>query len=91
LPTSNTDRRDENVEKDDEVVRRQAPPPSGCPADAIVYPNDPMNAGNVPQILSEKYSGKYTEVKSTAVGFISFWYIPLLDEETMEALKNSVC
>lgn len=89
LPTPNIVRREEE-EKDDGVVRRQAPPPPGCPADAIVYPKDPMKAGNVPQILNEKYAGKYTEVKSKTVGFISFWFIPLLDEQTMDILKNSV-
>lgn len=61
----------------------------GCPANAIVYPANPENVGNIPTLLQE-YAGKYKEIKSSELGFTSFFWVPYLDQETMDKLKQSV-
>ncbi|XXG95201.1 hypothetical protein Hte_001461 [Hypoxylon texense] len=83
LPTDNV------VAAGDELQRRQfLPTPAGCPANAIVYPSNPENVGQIPLILSS-YEGKYVEVKSTEFGFTSFYYVPYLDQDTMNNLTKS--
>ncbi|EEH21782.2 hypothetical protein PABG_03998 [Paracoccidioides brasiliensis Pb03] len=64
------------------------PPPPGCPANAIVYPSNMKNVGQIPQLL-EKYKGKYVEIKSDVLHLTSFFWVPFLDQETMDALLKS--
>lgn len=82
---------DNAVAARDELQPRQfIPTPEGCPADAIVFPRDSGNVGKIPDILSG-YEGKYVEVKSKYFGFTSFYWVPRLDQETMNNLTKSVC
>ncbi|PGG96344.1 hypothetical protein GX51_07874 [Blastomyces parvus] len=67
---------------------RPSTPPPGCPADALVYPSDMDNVGNIRQILA-KYKDKYLEVRSEAKHFTVFFWIPYLDQETMNSLLKS--
>ncbi|KAK1974041.1 pectate lyase superfamily protein-domain-containing protein [Colletotrichum cereale] len=91
LPTGNA-KRDVEAEAEDtnlELTRRQdPPPPPGCPANAVIYPRDPTNVGDIPQILVD-YAGKYVQVQAKSVSFTSFFWVPYLDKETMGKLKNS--
>ncbi|EER40925.1 exo-beta-1,3-glucanase [Histoplasma capsulatum H143] len=64
------------------------PPPPGCPANAVVYPSDIYNVGQIPQLLSE-YKGKYREIKSTVFHFTSYFWVPYLDQKTMDVLLES--
>ncbi|OAX79997.1 hypothetical protein ACJ72_05678, partial [Emergomyces africanus] len=64
------------------------PPPPGCPANAVVYPSDIYNVGQIPQLLS-KYKGKYVEIKSTVFHFTSYFWVPYLDQDTMDVLLES--
>ncbi|KDN67309.1 putative 1,3-beta glucanase [Colletotrichum sublineola] len=78
-----------SLNQDGDLERRQDPPPQvGCPANAIVYPTDPENTGNIPALL-QGYAGKYKEIKSSQAGFTSFFWVPLLDQGTMDKLKQS--
>ncbi|EGC48290.1 LysM domain-containing protein [Histoplasma capsulatum var. duboisii H88] len=63
-------------------------PPPGCPANAIVYLSNMKDVGQIPQILA-KYKGKYVEVKSNELQQVAFIWVPLLDQETMNALLES--
>ncbi|OAT07954.1 hypothetical protein BDBG_16924 [Blastomyces gilchristii SLH14081] len=63
-------------------------PPPGCPANAIVYPSDMKDVGQIPQLL-EKYEGKYVEIKSEVLRLTTFFWVPFLDQETMNALLQS--
>lgn len=81
---------DNAVAARDELQPRQfIPTPEGCPADAIVFPRDSGNVGKIPDILSG-YEGKYVEVKSKYFGFTSFYWVPRLDQETMNNLTKSL-
>lgn len=64
-------------------------PPPGCPANAIVYPSNMKDVGQIPQILA-KYKGKYVEIKSIELQQVAFIWVPLLDQETMDVLLESV-
>ncbi|ODH53683.1 hypothetical protein GX48_00101 [Paracoccidioides brasiliensis] len=70
------------------LVSAAGPPPPGCPADAVVYPSNPKNVGKIPDILAA-YKGKYVEVKSESFQFTSFFWVPFLDQKTMDILKES--
>ncbi|QSS62360.1 glucan 1,3-beta-glucosidase precursor [Histoplasma capsulatum] len=63
-------------------------PPPGCPANAIVYPSNMKDVGQIPQILA-KYKGKYVEIKSIELQQVAFIWVPLLDQETMDVLLES--
>ncbi|EER43715.1 exo-beta-1,3-glucanase [Histoplasma capsulatum H143] len=67
---------------------RPPTPPPGCPANALVYPSDMDNVGNIRQILA-KYKDKYLEVRSEELHFTVFFWIPYLDQETMDTLLKS--
>lgn len=59
----------------------------GCPDNAIVYPKDPKNVGEVPKLLKEY---DYKTIKSTTHNFVAFYWVPMLDNVTMAALEDSV-
>ncbi|KAI1771426.1 pectin lyase-like protein [Hypoxylon cercidicola] len=81
---------DNAVADGDELQRRQfIPSPEGCPANAIVYPRDPENVGEIPRLLSS-YEGKYVEIRSTEFDFTSFYWVPHLDQDTMNNLTKSL-
>ncbi|OAX83696.1 hypothetical protein ACJ72_01943 [Emergomyces africanus] len=63
-------------------------PLPGCPANAIVYPSNMKDVGQISQILA-KYKGKYVEIKSNVLQQVAFIWVPLLDQETMNALLES--
>ncbi|KAK7957345.1 alkaline serine protease Alp1 [Apiospora aurea] len=57
-----------------------------CYNDAIVYPVDPANVGEIPDLLVN-YTGKYQTVE--AVGLTGFYWVPALDLETYGKLMAS--
>ncbi|KAK8029256.1 glucan 1-3-beta-glucosidase [Apiospora marii] len=57
-----------------------------CFNDAIVFPTDPGNVGEIPDILAN-YTGKYKTVE--ALGYTGFYWVPGLDTLTYEALLQS--
>lgn len=64
------------------------PQTPGCPAPAIVYPRDPENVGNIPQILSA-YSDA-VPVGLDSEDWTAFYWIPYLGVDTMAELRASV-
>ncbi|OBT61060.1 hypothetical protein VE03_09163 [Pseudogymnoascus sp. 23342-1-I1] len=87
LPTDNAKRG--IVDDDPELVRRQTERrPAGCPANAVIYPKNPENVGDIPQLLSE-YSGKYVQVQSSQLSFTAFFWVPYLDAQTMARVQQS--
>ncbi|KAH8157033.1 hypothetical protein CIB48_g11215 [Xylaria polymorpha] len=67
------------------------PTPSGdslnvCDNDALVYPQDPANVGDIPIILAQ-YSGKYEQAEFS--GETAFFWVPALDQDTFNKLKAS--
>jgi len=70
-------------------VVSDTPPPQGCPANAVVYPNDNYKLGQIPTILAN-YTGKYKQISTDDDGYVSFIWVPWLDEATMEKLQSSV-
>lgn len=62
---------------------------NGCAANSIVYPRDPYNVGEIPSLLAD-YAGKYEQL-STPNGYTVYFWIPLLDRDTLGKLKQSVC
>ncbi|PGH19017.1 hypothetical protein AJ79_00051 [Helicocarpus griseus UAMH5409] len=85
LPTANSKR---HLPEKSELRPRQALPPPGCPANAIVYPRDSGNVGQIPTLLAE-YQGDYFEAKSNEFQYTSFFRVPNLDVETMNSLQQS--
>ncbi|KAK1963446.1 pectin lyase-like protein, partial [Colletotrichum sublineola] len=75
-----------NDQRRDLSARQIEQPPPGCPRDAIVFPADNRNRGQIPTLL-QAYAGKYTEVEDD--GFVSLWFVPLLDQGTMDKLNES--
>lgn len=67
---------------------RYQPPEIGCPAPAIVFPKDPTDTGDIPSLL-EAYDD-YVPVGSTTEDFVMFYWIPMLGQDTMDALQRSV-
>ncbi|KAL4930992.1 uncharacterized protein BDV17DRAFT_297495 [Aspergillus undulatus] len=63
------------------------PPPIGCPAPAIVYPRDPENVGSIPSLL-QGYDD-YVEVGPTTERWVAFYWVPMLGQDTMDALRRS--
>ncbi|KAJ5441854.1 hypothetical protein N7491_004260 [Penicillium cf. griseofulvum] len=63
------------------------PPAAGCPAPAIVYPKDPENVGSIPSLL-QGYKD-YVEVGLTTERWVAFYWIPMLGQGTMDALRQS--
>ncbi|KOS36475.1 hypothetical protein ACN38_g12783 [Penicillium nordicum] len=63
------------------------PPAAGCPAPAIVYPKDPENVGSIPSLL-QGYKD-YVEVGLTTERWVAFYWIPMLGQDTMDALRQS--
>ncbi|RWA03907.1 hypothetical protein EKO27_g11198 [Xylaria grammica] len=57
-----------------------------CDNDALVYPRDPANVGDIPTILA-KYSGKYEQAEFS--GETAFFWVPVLDQDTFDKLKAS--
>jgi hypothetical protein len=55
--------------------------------DAIVYPNDPANVGQIPSLLSA-YAGKYEQIQ--ARGMTGYFWVPALDQDTANNLRASV-
>ena len=79
---------DDRGKSDAELEPRQnGDPIPGCAANAVVYPSDPDNVGDIREILSDY---DYQEAKSSEFGFTSFFWVPYLDRETMARLKDSV-
>lgn len=64
------------------------PPEIGCPAPAIVYPKNPENVGSIPSLL-QGYDD-YVEVGLTTENWVAFYWIPMLGQDTMDALRRSV-
>ncbi|KAJ5943590.1 hypothetical protein N7516_003758 [Penicillium verrucosum] len=62
------------------------PPAAGCPAPAIVYPKDPENVGSIPSLL-QGYKD-YVEVGLTTERWVAFYWIPMLGQDTMDALRH---
>ena len=60
----------------------------GCPAPAIVYPQDPGNVGNIPQILAAYKDAVPVKLKSE--DWTAFYWIPYLGVDTMAKLRASV-
>ncbi|KFX87604.1 hypothetical protein V490_08138, partial [Pseudogymnoascus sp. VKM F-3557] len=87
LPTDNAKRG--VVDDGPELARRQSQQrPAGCPANAVIYPKNPENVGDIPQLLSE-YNGKYVQVQSKQISFTSFFWVPYLDAQTMAKVQQS--
>lgn len=63
-------------------------PPNGCPQNAVVYPANPTSVGQIPTLL-EKYASTYEVVGLPSFDFVSFYWVPLLDQQTMDTLKAS--
>ncbi|KAF1994463.1 hypothetical protein P154DRAFT_567311 [Amniculicola lignicola CBS 123094] len=63
------------------------PQKPGCPAPAIVYPSDPKNVGNIPQILSAYKDA--VPVKLGSEDWTAFYWIPYLGVDTMAKLRAS--
>lgn len=63
------------------------PPEKGCPAPAIVYPKDPANVGSIPSLL--KGYDDYKEIGLTTESWVAFYWIPMLGQDTMDALRQS--
>nr|CDP24152.1 Putative Glycoside Hydrolase Family 55 [Podospora anserina S mat+] len=61
---------------------------NSCGKNAIVYPKDPKSAGDIPSLLSA-YAGKYETIGVPELNIVGYWWVPLLDEETMKRLKSS--
>jgi hypothetical protein len=53
-----------------------------------VYPVDPSDVGEIPTLL-QAYAGKYTAVGAPSMNLVGFYWVPLLDQETMAALQAS--
>ncbi|KAM5385383.1 hypothetical protein ACJZ2D_001024 [Fusarium nematophilum] len=85
LPTPDSKRDLDDATK---LEARQFVSSPGCPANAIVYPSDPENVGEVPALLKE-YKGKYKTIESSEFNFVAFYWIPMLDNVTMGALLDS--
>jgi hypothetical protein len=62
-------------------------PPIGCPAPAIVYPKVPEDVGSIPSLL-QGYND-YVEVGLTTENWVAFYWIPMLGQDTMDALRQS--
>jgi hypothetical protein len=63
------------------------PQKPGCPAPAIVYPRDPENVGNIPQILAA-YSDA-VPVGLDSEDWTAFYWIPYLGVDMMAELRAS--
>lgn len=61
-------------------------PPDGCPQNAFVYPANPANVGEIPTLL-QNYASTYQVVELS--DFVAFYWVPLLDQQTMNALQSS--
>ncbi|KAH6874029.1 peptidase S8/S53 domain-containing protein [Thelonectria olida] len=61
---------------------------SDCAAPAIVYPRDSHNVGQVP-VLLDKYKGKYVEIGAPEFNYTAFYWIPMLDKDTLATLLKS--
>lgn len=75
-----------------DLDRRQVndtPPPPGCPADAFVYPRNPRNVGNIPQLL-EGYEYREISVDAESGKFTSFFWVSQLRVDTLDELRKSV-
>ncbi|CAM1508809.1 Fc.00g025480.m01.CDS01 [Cosmosporella sp. VM-42] len=83
LPTPDSKR---DVEEPGLGKRQFVPPAPGCPAPAIVYPRDPENVGEVPDILNHT---KSRVIESSEFNFVAFYWVPMLDRDTMAALLES--
>lgn len=63
------------------------PQKPGCPAPAIVYPRNPENVGNIPQILAA-----YSDVVPVGLSseqWTAFYWVPYLGVDTMAELRAS--
>ncbi|EEH35016.2 glucan 1,3-beta-glucosidase [Paracoccidioides lutzii Pb01] len=74
--------------KPGQAAARPPIPPWGCPANALVYPSDMDDVRHIRELLA-KYEDKYVEVKSEALHFTLFFWIPYLDQDTMNTLVES--
>ncbi|ODH20229.1 hypothetical protein ACO22_05936 [Paracoccidioides brasiliensis] len=74
--------------KPGQAAARPPIPPWGCPANALVYPSDMDDVRHIRELLA-KYKDKYVEVKSEALHFTVFFWVPYLDQETMNTLVES--
>ncbi|KAK8091312.1 Bcser1 [Apiospora phragmitis] len=57
-----------------------------CFNDAVVYPKDPTNVGEIPDLLTN-YTGKYQTLE--AAGATGLYWVPALDLETYALLMES--
>ncbi|KAK8050893.1 hypothetical protein PG993_002278 [Apiospora rasikravindrae] len=57
-----------------------------CMNDAFVYPKDPANVGEIPDLLTN-YTGKYQTIG--AAGEVGIYWVPALEYETYEILLES--
>lgn len=88
LPTDNAKRG--IVDDGPKLIRRQNEQRlAGCPANAVIYPKNPDNVGDIPQLLSE-YDGKYVQVQSKQFSYTAFFWVPYLDAQTMAKVQQSV-
>lgn len=70
-----------------------------CAQNAIIYPVNPWNVGQIPTILSNNNypPGSYDQVQSTALGraagmtagWTGYFFVPALDGDTFNLLDNS--
>ncbi|KAK4181199.1 family 55 putative glycoside hydrolase [Triangularia setosa] len=55
---------------------------------AIVYPKDPKNVGDIPSLLNA-YAGRYETIGVPEFSVVGYYWVPLMDAETMKRLKGS--
>lgn len=65
------------------------PPEIGCPAPAMVYPKNMKDVGEIPSLL-EGYDDYVTVGLRTVPNHVAFYWVPMLGQDTMEALRRSV-
>ncbi|KAM0254537.1 hypothetical protein ACHAQJ_006697 [Trichoderma viride] len=82
LPTGDSKR---DADDDSHYVNLAA---SDCAAPAIVYPRDSENVGEIP-VLLDQYKGKYVEIGAPSFNYIAFYWIPMLDKDTLDTLLKS--
>lgn len=63
-------------------------PPAGCPQNAFVYPKNPYDVGEIPTIL-QKYASTYEVLDVPSSSYIVLYWVPLLDQQTLENLQAS--